>query len=204
MLSSQGEVIVNTFLKKSHLLVKRANQVLLDFIETPKYKKKGWHRYKITNIIPMKSLELTHCIISNLISHGIAKKEEFDLSSWFPELEIELHIANATDKKISSGLVVHNDNMAGDNITYTILVYLENTATGGDLGIYTPTGFLGFFGAKYVGSIDISQIDPKKSKQSQVIMFGGDTYHKPAPIMSGNRILVSFIINMNNRTKIKP
>ena len=194
-LSSQGEVIANVLLKKTHPLVMFSEQLFTDY--------KKWHGLKRINKLGWKlrkipidqnsitSIAIIKAMISELISRGITPAEDFDIEKWLPEFTVEITIANSNGKKMGSGLTVHSDDDAYQNKTYTIIIYMDNTSTGGELNIYNKNKFFGLLPGDYVGCIPIQKTEDIKRGYRQVIFFGGKTFHKPGHIINGQRILIS-------------
>ena len=201
-LSSQGEIVENVLLEKKHPLVKFAINTCNEYKKwhgQKRFSKAGWKIREIP-IEPKKDIEeyknIVNCIISELVARGIAQEKDFNTKKWLPELLIEINIVNTiTCKKLNSGLAIHNDGMRDNNDTYSINIYLENNAVGGEFGIYKPYKFLELISGDYIGAYDILRTKDIKKGFVQAIMYNNKNFHKPAPVIAGSMIYMSFVLN---------
>lgn len=129
-------------------------------------------------------------------SWKILNKEGFDVEAPrdydnMKELLIEIHYSNADTKTIYSDLSIHRDNdiyMRAD--LHTLLVYVDIDCEGGNLDIYDNTG------NKVMKKIITKCEDKNKTR---CVILNGECYHRPCPIISGKRLMVSFHFRKNYR-----
>ena len=174
-------------------------QQLISKITPEKYNKIGWRRKKIvTNppgclilnknkfIINEGLPAIIELISQKLNENGLPVKKELQSS----DINVEIHYANAKDKEIGSGLVVHQDNEGGiDGFLHTFIVYLDIECVGGELDIYSAEG------KEVVKTIDVkTEILPNTKN---IVMFNGGLFHKPRKITNGKRVIVSYQIRQD-------
>ena len=121
-----------------------------------------------------------------LNANGLPVKERLESS----DINVEIHYANAKDKPIGSGLVIHQDNNGAiSGFLHTFIVYLDIECMGGELDIYSNNG------KALVESIKVKTENPETKN---IVMFNGGLYHKPQPITDGKRVIVSYQLRQNN------
>ena len=172
-------------------------QQLIDQILLENYNKIGWFRKKIRADIPtgcfVKPAKfiinerlpyIIELISQKLIKNGLPVKKKLHSS----DINVEIHYANAKDKEIGSGLVVHQDNDGGiEGFLHTFIVYLDIKCHGGELEIYSDK-------EKLVNTIDVKNVNPDTKK---IVMFNGGLFHKPNKITNGKRVIVSYQIRQD-------
>lgn len=102
---------------------------------------------------------------------------------------MEVHITNAETKVVDSGLAIHRDNDRYSNgDVQTLLLYIDVNCVGGELDIYDDHG-------RHV----IKTISPRSKKNKiRCVLLDGNCYHKPRPVLSGKRIMISFQFQTEN------
>ncbi len=105
---------------------------------------------------------------------------------------MEVHITNADTKVVDSGLSIHTDNERYSNgDVQTLLLYIDVNCVGGELDIYDKHG-------RRV----IKTISPRcKNNRIRCVLLDGNCYHKPRPVLSGKRIMISFQFQSENESE---
>ncbi len=135
--------------------------------------------YEETNIEFEYVMELAQSLLEEYHFHT---KPVYDLNDERSCI-IEIHIANAETEIVDSGFAIHKDNdryMHGN--LHTLLVYIDINCVGGELDIFDDSG------KKIVKTIPVKS----KSNRIRCILLNGKCYHRPRPVISGKRIMISF------------
>ncbi len=135
--------------------------------------------YEETNIDFEYLMELAQSLLHD---YHFNTKPVYDLNDERNYI-IEIHIANSETDIVDSGFAIHKDN---DRYVYgnvhTLLVYIDVNCVGGELDIFDD------FGKKIIKTI------PVKCNFNGIrcILLDGKCYHRPRPLISGKRIMISF------------
>lgn len=124
--------------------------------------------------------ELLQYVSKILNTHGFNTIEEnFNSTNCI----IELHFGFADNNTLKSELCIHQESEGDFLDANTLICYLDNTAEGGELGIYKNETEL------------YCKIPTKKIDNHFIcVMFDSSTWHCPQPIVNGYRKAISFHI----------
>jgi hypothetical protein len=142
--------------------------------------------YEDTQIDFKRLVDISYTILEDNEFYVI-KPRDFDNER---DILIEIHYANAETKPVYSKFDIHQDNDAyvnGD--VHKLLVYIDVNCEGGDLDIYDNYGK------------NIIQKIPTKIEfnKTRCVLLNGKCYHTPTPILSGNRIMISYQFRRNRK-----